>query len=74
VYYRRRPTGIQIALGVAFIVLASSLLGYLPDADTSRVWLNVAAAIILGWVIYVATLAYLVYVYVPKREKLAAPA
>lgn len=74
VYYRRRPTGVQIALGVAFTVVVSGLLGYIQDVGTSRVWENVAAAIILGVILYVAILAYLVYVYFPKREKLAAPA
>ena len=73
VYYRRRPTRLQIALGVAFTVVASGLLGYIQDVGTSRVWDNVAAAIILGVAIYVAILLYLVYVHFPKREKLTAP-
>jgi hypothetical protein len=74
VFYRRRPTRLQVALGVAFTVVVSGLLGYIQDAGTSRVWENVALAIIGGVVIYVAILAYLVYVYLPKRERLAAPA
>jgi hypothetical protein len=72
VLYRRRPTGLQIALGVAFTVVVSGLLGYIQDVGTSRVWENVALAIILGLVLYVAILAYLVYVYFPKRERLSA--
>jgi hypothetical protein len=72
VYYRRRPTGLQIALGVAFTVVVSGLLGYIQDVGTSRVWENVAAAIILGVVLYVAILAYLLYVYFPKKERLGA--
>jgi hypothetical protein len=72
VLYRRRPTRLQIALGVAFTVLVSGLLGYIQDAGTSRVWENVALAIIGGVILYVAILAYLVYVYFPKRERLAA--
>jgi drug/metabolite transporter (DMT)-like permease len=68
VFYRRRPTRLQMALGVAFTVGVSGLLGYIQDAGTSRVWENVALAIILGLVLYVAILAYLVYVYFPKRE------
>jgi ABC-type multidrug transport system permease subunit len=74
VYYRRRPTGLQIALGIAFTVVLSGLLGYIQDAGTSRVWENVALAIVLGVVLYIAILAYLVYVYFPKRERSAAAA
>jgi hypothetical protein len=73
VFYRRRPTRLQIALGVAFTVVVSGLLGYVQDLGTSRVWENVALAIIGGVVLYVAILAYLVYVYFPKRERAAAP-
>jgi hypothetical protein len=73
VFYRRRPTKLQIALGVAFTVVVSGALGYIQDVGTSRVWENVALAIIGGVILYVAILAYLVYVYFPKRERLAAP-
>jgi hypothetical protein len=72
-FYRRRPTRLQNSLGVAFTVALSGLLGYIQDAGTSRVWENVALAIILGVVLYVAILAYLVYVYFPKRERKSAP-
>lgn len=71
VLYRRRPTRIQIALGVAFTVALSALLGYIQDVGTSRVWENVALAIVGGIILYVAILAYLLYVYFPKRERLA---
>ena len=72
VFYRRRPTRLQIALGVAFTVALSGLLGYVQDAGTSRVWENVALAITGGVVLYAAILAYLLYVYFPRRERLAA--
>ncbi len=72
VFYRRRPTTLQIALGVASTVVLSGLLGYIQDAGTSRVWENVVAAIIGGMILYVAILAYLLYVYFPKRERLSA--
>jgi hypothetical protein len=73
VFYRRRPSAAQIALGVVFTVALSGLLGYIQDAGTSRVWENVVLAIIGGVVIYVAILVYLLYVYFPKRERLAPP-
>jgi FtsH-binding integral membrane protein len=68
VFYRRRPTKAQVALGVTFTVVFSGLLGYIQDVGTSRVWENVALAIILGVILYAAILAYLVYVYFPKKE------
>ncbi len=71
-FYRRRPTALQVALGTAFTIGASGLLGYLQDAGTSRVWENVALAIVGGLVLYVAILAYLIYVYLPKRARLLA--
>jgi hypothetical protein len=73
VFYRRRPTRLQNALGLAFTAALSGFLGYIQDVGTSRVWVNVALAIILGVALYVAILAYLVYVYFPKRERLSAP-
>jgi hypothetical protein len=72
VYYRRRPTAAQIALGIAFTVVISGLLGYIQDVGSSRVWENVALAIVGGVLLYGVILAYLVYVYFPKRERLAA--
>jgi hypothetical protein len=74
VLYRRRPTSFQIVLGVTFTVVVSGLLGYVQDVGTSRVWENVALAIIGGVILYVAILAYLVYVYFPKRERLTPAA
>ena len=67
-FYRRRPSALQIGLGLAFTVVLSGLLGYIQDAGTSRVWENVALAIVGGVIIYVAVLLYLIYRYFPKRE------
>lgn len=71
-FYRRRPTAVQTSLGLVFTIGLSGALGYIQDAGTSRVWENVAVAIVGGVVLYVAILAYLVYVYLPKREKRTA--
>lgn len=68
-FYRRRPTGLQIAGGLAFTVVVSGLLGYVQDVGTSRVWDNVVIAIVGGVILYVAILAYLVYVYLPRRAR-----
>jgi len=69
-FYRRRPTGLQIALGLVFTVVVSGLLGYIQDAGTPRVWDNVILAILGGVILYVAILAYLLYRYFPKHEGL----
>ena len=71
-FYRRRPGVLQISLGLVFTVVLSGLLGYIQDVGTSRVWENVALAIVGGVALYLAILAYLVYWYLPKRAKLGA--
>jgi hypothetical protein len=73
-FYRRRPTGVQIALGLVFTVIVSGLLGYIQDVGTSRVWENVVIAIAGGIILYVAILVYLIYVYFPKHPRAVAPA
>jgi len=70
-FYKRRPSGLQLGLGLVFTVVLSGLLGYIQDVGTSRVWENVVIAIVGGVVLYVAILAYLVYWYYPKRAKLS---
>lgn len=72
-FYRRRPSAVQIALGLAFTIVLSAALGYIQDMGTSRVWLNVIAAVVGGVVLYVAILAYLVYVYLPRKAARASP-
>jgi uncharacterized BrkB/YihY/UPF0761 family membrane protein len=69
VFYRRRPSALQIGLGLIFTVVVSGLLGYVQDIGTSRVWENVALAIVGGVILYVAILVYLVYWYFPRRAK-----
>lgn len=66
-FYKRRPSALQVALGLVATIALSGLLGYIQDAGTSIVWLNVSAAIVLGVVLYAAILVYLVYVYQPKH-------
>lgn len=66
-FYRRMPTRLQIALGLAFTVVVSGLLGYAQFYGTSRAVPNAALAIVGGVILYVAVLAYFVYVYFPKH-------
>jgi uncharacterized BrkB/YihY/UPF0761 family membrane protein len=66
-FYRRRPTAVQIILGLVFTILISGLLGYVQDYGTSRVWENTIVAIIGGVILYVAILAFMVYYYLPRH-------
>ena len=68
-FYRRRPSYLQIALGILFTVVLSGLLGYLQDVGTPRVWENVVLAIVGGLVLYFAILAYLLYRYLPRHPR-----
>lgn len=72
-FYKRRPSRRQIALGLVATIVLSGLLGYIQDAGTSRVWLNVALAAVGGVVIYFAILAYLIYRYQPRHRQTTAP-
>ena len=51
----------------------AGLLGYAQDYGTPRVWENTAIAIIGGVILYVAILAYLVYLYFPKHAVARTP-
>jgi uncharacterized membrane protein YeaQ/YmgE (transglycosylase-associated protein family) len=66
-FYRRRPTTVQIVLGLVFTIVVSGLLGYWQDYGTSRVWENTLLAVVGGVVLYVAVLLYLLYRYFPKH-------
>jgi hypothetical protein len=72
-FYRRRPSALQIGLGLVFAVILSGLLGYIQDVGTSRVWENVALAIVGGVILYIAILAYLIYRYFPRRAMAGKP-
>jgi hypothetical protein len=71
VFYKRRPSNLMIALGLASTVVLSGLLGYLQLAGSPRVWENVAIAVIGGVLLYVAILWYLLYRYQPKHAAAA---
>lgn len=73
-FYKRRPSTLQITLGLVATIVLSALLGYIQDVGTSRVWLNVVVASIGGVVLYVAILAYLLYRYQPHHTAQAVPA
>jgi uncharacterized BrkB/YihY/UPF0761 family membrane protein len=73
-FYRRRPSPLQIVLGLLFTIVVSGLLGYWQDYGTPRVWENTILAIVGGVVLYVAILVYLLYRYFPRHSGAKAPA
>ena len=73
-FYRRRPTVLQVLLGLIFTIVVSGLLGYWQDYGTSRVWENTILAIVGGVVLYVVVLVVLLYWYFPKHEGRGEPA
>ena len=72
-FYKRRPSRLQIALGLLATIVFSGLLGYLQLAGSPWVWVNVAAAIVGGVILYVAILAYLLHRFQTKLSPSQAP-
>ncbi|MGA8536370.1 MAG: hypothetical protein WB789_03130 [Thermoplasmata archaeon] len=72
-FYRRRPTTVQVVLGLVFTIVVSGLLGYWQDYGTSRVWENTILAVIGGVILYVAILVYLLYRYLPRHASTNVP-
>jgi hypothetical protein len=72
-FYRRRPSPVQIALGIVVTVVLSAIIGYVsPPGPLGSVAASVVVAIGGGLLLYVAILAYLLYVYQPGRRAAAS--
>jgi len=62
-FYRRKPTGLQVALGLALTIVLSGVLGYVsPPGPLTRVG-SVLLAVVGGVALYFAILAYLRFRY-----------
>jgi len=73
-FYKRRPSRVQVILGLIATVVLSALLGYIsPGGPLGQVG-SVIVAVVGGVILYVAILAYLVYRYQPKHVKPPMPA
>jgi uncharacterized membrane protein YeaQ/YmgE (transglycosylase-associated protein family) len=72
-FYKRRPSRVQVILGLVATVVLSALLGYIsPGGPLGQVG-SVIVAVVGGVILYVAILAYLVYRYQPKHAKPPRP-
>lgn len=73
-FYKRKPSRLQVILGLIATIVLSALLGYVsPPGALGSQLASVIVAIIGGVIIYVAILAYLVYRYQPRHAKPKTP-
>jgi hypothetical protein len=72
-FYRKRPTPVQIALGLVATIALSAALGYISPGGPLGQLGSVIVAIIGGVAIYFVILWYLISVYQPKHAASAAP-
>jgi len=72
-FYRKRPTPVQIGLGLIVTILLSAALGYVSPSGPLTQLGSVIVAIVGGVAIYLAILGYLIYVYQPKHAAVSAP-
>ena len=68
-FYKRRPSRVQVILGLVATIVLSAFLGYIsPGGPIGQIG-SVILAVIGGVILYVAILAYLVYRYQPRHAK-----
>jgi uncharacterized membrane protein YeaQ/YmgE (transglycosylase-associated protein family) len=68
-FYKRRPSLVQVILGLVATVVLSALLGYIsPGGPLGQIG-SVIVAVAGGVILYVAILAYIIYRYQPRHAK-----
>src|SRR5438445_10353039 len=68
-FYKRRPSRVQVILGLVATIVLSALLGYIsPGGPLGQVG-SVILAVIGGVILYVVILAVLLYWYQPRHAK-----
>src|SRR3989449_11714703 len=73
-FYKRRPSRVQVILGLDATIVLSALLGYISPGGPIGQVCSVIVAVIGGVILYVAILAYLLYRYQPRHAKPSVPA
>src|SRR5437899_12742425 len=72
-FYKRRPSRVQVILGLVATIVLSALLGYIsPGGSLGQVG-SVMLAVVGGVILYVASLAVLLYWYQPSHAKRRIP-
>ncbi len=72
-FYERRPSRIQVILGLVGTIVLSGLLGYISPGGPLGQKGSVILAVVGGVILYVAILAYLLYRYQPRHAKPSKP-
>jgi len=68
-FYKRRPSRVQVILGLIATVVLSALLGYIsPGGPLGQVG-SIILAVVGGVILYVAILVVLLYWYQPRHAK-----
>jgi uncharacterized membrane protein YeaQ/YmgE (transglycosylase-associated protein family) len=68
-FYKRRPSRVQVILGLVATVVLSALLGYIsPGGPLGQIG-SVILAVVGGVILYVVILAYIIYRYQPRHAK-----
>jgi uncharacterized membrane protein YeaQ/YmgE (transglycosylase-associated protein family) len=68
-FYKRRPSRVQVILGLVATIVLSALLGYISPSGPLTQLGSVIVAVVGGVILYVAILAYLLYRYQPRHAK-----
>ena len=72
-FYKRRPSLVQVILGLVATVVLSALLGYIsPGGSLGQVG-SVIVAVLGGVILYVLILVGLLYWYQPRHAKPPIP-
>ncbi len=72
-FYKRRPSRVQVILGLVATIVLSALLGYVSPPGSIGQEGSVILAVIGGVILYVAILAVLLYWYQPRHAKPPTP-
>ena len=68
-FYKRRPSRLQVILGLVATIVLSALLGYISPGGPLAQLGSVILAVVGGVILYVVILAVLVYWYQPRHTK-----
>jgi len=68
-FYKRRPSRVQVVLGLVATIVLSALLGYISPGGPLGQLGTVILAVIGGVILYVVILAVLLYWYQPRHAK-----
>jgi uncharacterized membrane protein YeaQ/YmgE (transglycosylase-associated protein family) len=68
-FYKRRPSRVQVILGLVATIVLSALLGYISPGGPIGQTASVILAMVGGVILYVVILAVLVYWYQPRHAK-----